>query len=843
MAGLELFTSYSGKDRPWAVWLDFVLREAGHNTTMQEYDFLPGKSFVEAIDQALRTNDFVVCLLSPPYLASRWCKEEWQAALYTGKLFLLRIAECELDGILAPHAYVDLVGTAEAEAKERVLAALAKLEGKNPRPSQPPKFPAPAQAQARPRFPGVLPGIWNIAEERNPYFTGRDEILRQLHEDLGSGKQAALTQAISGLGGVGKTQLALEYAYRHASDYEGVWWLHAESPATLAAEYAALGPHLGIDMMTDQGAMIREVRARLAHQQGILLIFDNATEPSALNPYLPLGPGRRVIVTTRAQYWPGARAQKVREFELEQAVKFLLERSQQSDRAAAEEVANRLGCLPLALEQAAAYVAKCGKSLADYSALLKQRGLEVLEKGQPYQYEETVGTTWDLAFDKVKAECPPAVELLYPCAFLAPEAIYIKELAADEVALDEAKAALLGYSLVHGQGEGESISIHRLVSEVIRKRMVAGERESWLRVALRIVNRAFPSDSDDVRTWPQCSRWLAHALTVVDWDKAAEVEASACATILNHAGLHLKAMASYREAEPLFRRALAIFEQRLGLNHPHVAACLNNLALLLRATNRLAEAEPLFRRALAIGEQSLGPNHPEVATALSNLAELLQATNRLAEAEPLCHRALAIFEQRLGLNHPHVASALNNLALLLKDTNRRAEAEPLFRRAFAIFEQSLGPNHPKVAVCLNNLALLLQATSRLAEAEPLFRRALAIWEQSLGPNHPEVATALNNLALLLRATNRLAEAEPLCHRALAIFEQRLDPNHPNVAACLNHLALLLEATNRLAEAEPLFRRALAIAEESLVPDDPRTLLYRENLETLLGKLAVAQRSP
>jgi tetratricopeptide (TPR) repeat protein len=479
-------------------------------------------------------------------------------------------------------------------------------------------------------------------------------------------------------------------------------------------------------MVTDQGAMIREVRARLAQQQGILLIFDNATDPGTLKPYLPVGPSQRVIVTTRAQYWPGAKAQEVHVLEIEQAVKFLFERSGQSDRAAAEDVAGRLGRLPLALDQAAAYVVKCGKTLAAYATLLKQRGLEVLEKGQPYQYEQTVGTTWDLAFDKVKTECPEAAGLLYLGAFLAPEAIHLKDLAAarehmpeslhkllaDEVALDQAKATLLGYSIIHS--EGESISIHRLVSEVIRKRMVAKEQERWLRAALLVVNRAFPFESHDVRTWPQCSRWLAHALTAVDWDRADCVEASACARILNQAGVHLWARADYRQAEPLYRRALGIWEQSLGQNHPNVATDLNNLAMLLKNTNHLAEAEPLFRRALAIDEQSFGPNHPEVAINLSNLALLLEATNRLAEAESLFRRALAIDEQSLGPKHPKVAIRLNNLAQLLKATNRLDEAEPLCRRALDIAEASLVPGHPTTLRYRKNLEQLL---ARLAAAQ------------------------------------------------------------------------------------------------------------------------------
>jgi CHAT domain-containing protein/tetratricopeptide (TPR) repeat protein len=290
------------------------------------------------------------------------------------------------------------------------------------------------------------------------------------------------------------------------------------------------------------------------------------------------------------------------------------------------------------------------------------------------------------------------------------------------------------------------------------------------------------------------------------------------------------------EAEPLFRRALAIDEKSLGPDHPNFATDLNNLAALLKDTNRLAEAESVIRRALAIGEKSLGPDHTNIAKNLSNLAQLLPATNRLAEAEPLHRRALAIEEKNLGPDHPSVAIQLRYLAGLLQDTGRLAEAEPLLRRALAIDEKSLGSDHPNVAADLRNLGGLLQATNRLAEAEPLQRRALAISEKSLGPDHTSVAVTLDNLALLMGGTNRLAEAEPLVRRALAINEKSFGPKHPKVAIDLNNLALLLGSTNRLAAAEPLLRRALAINEESFGPDHPNVALNLTNLASFRAEL-------
>jgi tetratricopeptide (TPR) repeat protein len=315
--------------------------------------------------------------------------------------------------------------------------------------------------------------------------------------------------------------------------------------------------------------------------------------------------------------------------------------------------------------------------------------------------------------------------------------------------------------------------------------------------------------------------------------KALGTSDPAVAGLLDRQASLLQEVARYEDAEPLFRRALAIDEASYGPDHPNVARDLNNLAELLQATNRLAEAEPLMRRSLAIVDATYGNDHPAVAVRLNNLAQLLQAATRLAEAEPLMRRALAIDEASYGKDHPDVARDLNNLAGLLFFTNRLAEAEPLIRRALAIGEATYGNDNPIVAIHLNVLTVLLYENNRLSEAEPLIRRALAIDEASYGKEHPVVAIRLCNLAQLLQATNRLAEAEPLMRRSLAIDETSYGNDHPKVATALNNLALLLQATNRLADAEPLFRRALAIDEASCGKDHPDVARDLNNLAQLL----------
>ena len=335
-------------------------------------------------------------------------------------------------------------------------------------------------------------------------------------------------------------------------------------------------------------------------------------------------------------------------------------------------------------------------------------------------------------------------------------------------------------------------------------------------------------------------QWLPHWLDVLFADQGPEK----LATQMNDFACFLQEKrALYREAEPLYRQALAIRQKVLGPEHSDTAMSLNNLASLLQDQGHLAEAEPLLRQALAINQKVLGPEDLDTATSLNNLAMVLKAQGRLAEAEPLYRQALAISQKALGPEHPTTATSLNNLASLLQAQGHLPEAEPLYRQALAIREKVLGPEHPDTAMSLNNLASLLQDQGHLAEAEPLYRQALAINQKVLGPEHPTTAASLNNLASLLQDQGHLAEAEPLLRQALAIYQKALGPEHPDTANSLNNLAMVLEAQGRLAEAEPLYRQALAIYQKTLRPEHLTTANSLNNLGTLLqaqGRLAEAE---
>jgi tetratricopeptide (TPR) repeat protein len=661
-------------------------------------------------------------------------------------------------------------------------------------------------------------------------FKGRDEFMRRLHDSLTrtrGGRTAIVSQALYGLGGIGKTRAAVEYAWAHADEYNALLFVVAETPEALRRNLAALANVLVPQLdTTDDAARLVAVLDWLKTNPGWFLILDNVDSRPALAEVERLLSGLvggHVVITSRLADFPG----DIRPLELdlltvEDAAVFLLARTEDrrrvapDDEAKARGVAQELGQLALALEQAAAFIAKRRMTFAQYLDQWRSKRDEVLTwfDTTVTGYPRAVAVTWQTSVSQLSEG---GRRLLARLAWLAPEkvpealiGVPIPGIEAEN--LRDAFDDLAAYSLVTRDAEGPFFLVHRLVQDVTRRSLVGDARRRSLVEALSWINAAFAGDPIDVRNWPTLDPLAPHARTATARADAAGI-LEPTGRLMNQLGLLLNAKALSAEAEPLMRQLIPIFEKSFGPDHPNVATAINNLAQLLQDTNRLDEAEPMMRRALAIDEKSFGPDHPNVAIRLNNLAGLLQATNRLVEAEPLKRRVVDIFEKverETGEMPLNFAGALDNLAQLLQATNRLDEAEPMMRRALAIDEKRFGLEHPYVAIRLSNLGALLYRTGRLDEAEPPMRRALAIDQKALGPDHPNVAIRLSNLAMLLQNTNRLDEAEPLMHRALAISEKSLGPDHPDVAIRLNNLAILLQSTNRVDEAEPLMRRAVAI---------------------------------
>jgi tetratricopeptide (TPR) repeat protein len=688
-------------------------------------------------------------------------------------------------------------------------------------------------------------------------FIGRERELEALHEAVSKlNGTTAIMQTVSGLGGQGKTQLAVEYAHRYASQYGAIIWLNAETPESLQSALAALCaagkldlPEQHAEKLSDQvSAVIRW----LAERADWLVIADNANSEPARTKVIELfGTLQgKVLITTRPPKMTG----NVGEFPLQslspESAADLLRTFSEGGRVAATTDAQDCADIVTALERhvlslrlAAAFVRRRGISFAQYLAdwrMANTQGEMLHWEGAKREigYDKSTAVTFGLT---LAALPPDARGLLDRLAYLAPEpipdslwAIPLEGIAFESGRnLQDCEAILEDFGLLQ-RVENERI-LHRVVQAVVRGVLAKRRDIAPQRAAIDWVNAAFEGDPTNVFSWPVLLPLVVHvealfAIPEIDSDGESAPQVS---RLLNQRALLAQTRVEFDVAEPLYRRALKIDEASYAPDHPKVAIGLNNLAGLLRSTDRLTDAEPLYRRALKILESSFGLEHPQVAATLNNLAGLLKVTNRLTEAEPLYWRALKILESSYGLEHPQVAVMLNNLALLLQSTNRLTEAEPLYRRALKIDETSYGPEHPTVAIRLGNLAQLLKSTNRATEAEPLYWQALKIQESSFGLEHPKVATTLHNLAGLLLGTSRLSEAEPLCRRALKIDEASYGPEHTEVATDLHSLAELLRLTNRLTEAEPMYRQALKIRSSRFGEDHPAVAQSLNSLAELL----------
>lgn len=644
-------------------------------------------------------------------------------------------------------------------------------------------------------------------------FKGRGDVIQRLHTALtrtGDTGGPLSSAGLYGLGGIGKTRVAVEYAWRHWDDYNALLLALADTPETLRRNLAmianALVPTLDT---TDDEVRFQATIDWLKTNPGWLLILDNVGTPSAMDEAERLMSalnGGHVIITSRLSNF-SAHTEPIETdvLPVDDAAAFLLERTTSRRRAAedddakAHELAVELGQLPLALEQAGAYISKHRLTLHDYLEQWRSSRREVLTWSDPSltTYPDAIAITWQTSVTQLS---DLGRRLLERLAWLSPErvpeALLDVPIPAHETEdLRNACDDLSSYSMVLREVDAPFFVVHRLVQDVTRRSLANGVRHSRLEEALNWIDAAFAGNPVDVRDWHKLDPLAPHARAVTAYADAAGIS-DPTSRLMNQLGLLLDAKALHADAEPLIRRALAIDESSHGPDHPNVAMGLNSLGSLLRATNRLTEAEPLILRALAIDEKHFGPDHPNVASTLNNLALLLQDTNRVEKAESLIRRALAIDEKSFGPDHPEVARSLNNLAILLRATNQLDEAELLIRRALEIDEKRFGSDHPNVARDLNNLAILLQSTDRLSEAEPLVRRALEIDEKQYSPDHPRVATRLNNLASLLLATGRISDAEVLARRALRIlarFAKATGHDHPYFNQIRTNYRYILES--------------------------------------------------
>ncbi|HUW61648.1 MAG TPA: FxSxx-COOH system tetratricopeptide repeat protein, partial [Candidatus Bathyarchaeia archaeon] len=681
--------------------------------------------------------------------------------------------------------------------------------------------------------------------ERNRHFTGRKEILARIEKGLASGR-VGLTQVkgISGLGGIGKTETALEFAYRNlGKPYQYAFWVRADAKGEIDSGFMEIARLLELPQKDAQNTqvVVDAARAWLERNGGWLLVFDNVEWDGQDNVHevLPHGATGHVLVTTRAPKLEGLDIQAPIEIDTmtnKEAHNFLVERTgnkgkrlSKAERAAVDGVAQKLEYLPLALDQAAAYIVEKGCSFAEYLGSFETRHDEYLEfKPKHTKYPDTVATTWLMNFEQVEQQSEAARDLLYLTAFLDPDRIplvILREGAAelgpalstalanadtDPVALTDVLERLARYSIIRRDIGDDSYSIHRLVQDVVRAQLDKQAQRTWAERTVRAVNAAFPDP--EFQHWSRCELLMPHARLAADHIERYDMEFLQAGRLLNQTAYYYKERARYDHAELLYKRALEIRKCALGEGHALVAISLNNLAALYRAQGRYNDAESLYQRAVEILQHTPRENYQDIAAVFNNLALLYESQGRHDAAETTLQQALEIRKHEVGEQHPDVAAVLNNLAGIYESQGGHDAAEPMYQRALEITKRTLGEDHPEVGKILNNLAELYVKQGGYDDAEPMFQRALEIAKGTLGEDDPAVATILDNLGGLYFAQGKCLQAELHGQRALEIRERTLPPDHPHLALSYANYAAALRALGREDEAAEYAARAEKIEE-------------------------------
>ncbi len=808
---------------------------------------------------------------------------------------------------LAPSSYPTGDNTTKAtrstSAMEKSVASLSAIASLDPARSRFSQLEAAAAQSAIP--PRQVesgaehdpPAVWNVPP-RNLNFTGREELLASLHSQLSEGELVAvLPQALHGLGGVGKTQLAIEYVYRHQSDYDVIWWIPAEQPQQILQALGELAQRLGLNVGPEANTVVAAVKEALRKGEPYakwLLVFDNAEEAEHVEQSIPTGGGGKVLVTSRNGEWlVKARSLEVDVFDRSESINLLRRRDSDISDEHAGRLAEALGDLPLAVEQAAAWRAATGMAVDEYLSLLHQKQPELLRSTATAGYERSVAAVWTVSLDRLEEINPAALQLLEVCAYFAPEPISrslftssrptisppLDETLRDPIKLGRALRDIQRFSLARVDHRNDTVQLHRLVQAVLTARIPAERQERFRHGAHELLAAANPRQPEDTRLWDRYAALVAHVKVsdavrcqdpwvqalVFDvvrylylwgdhqgcqelaqdvfetWREMLGPDHPESLRIARYFGYILMFNGQYARAREIHEDALRRYAQAQSSDEDVLEAKLM-VALDLRAAGRFEESLQLDRSVLADCERLIGEDEPLTLQAAAALGSSLRLAGRYREALELDTRTIMLRAQLLGDNHIDTLDSVNGLNIDRRECGdyqgARAEQETLYQRYVAL----LGAANPATLRAGRNLAV---SRRRAGDHEGALELSLAVEEHlrnRYGSGSSDTMAAALNLATDLRQNNDLHGSSDRATRVLAEYGRTMGETHPFTLAARTNLAVTLRLLGKVEDALDHDLAAHGGLRDSVGPQHVWTLVAAINLASDRYALGEYQRA-
>ncbi|WP_055491865.1 FxSxx-COOH system tetratricopeptide repeat protein [Streptomyces sp. TP-A0356] len=715
----------------------------------------------------------------------------------------------------------------------------------------------PLQTITRPmRFEQNIPQVWGRRiPPRNHNFTGRDELITQLHARLEDRRAAIVPQAFFGLGGVGKTQLAVEYIYRYQSQYQLIWWINAEDPAVVRSSIAALAPHLGLQAPSGDEALplvLNALRLGSPYRRW-LLVFDNADRPEDLEEYFPSGEGH-ILITSRNQSWAGhAHPVSVDVFSREESIRFLQRRVPGMPAEDASRLAEALGDLPLAIEQAGAWHAETAMSVDEYLQLLREHASRLLDTSVPSGYPHSVVATWNLAMERLAQRNPAAVQLLRLCSCMAPEPISwsllrsaafaplpspLAEALRDPVELGLATREIGRLALARIDHRSNSLQMHRLVQAVLFNQMTPQEQEDTYHLTHVLLAAADPQDPEDNDNWRRYAELRPHIRPT----RAVECDYREVRDLVINEVRYLYLHGDYTGGTELAEFTRKEWQQRLGEDHPQTMRITRSYANLIRNFGRFEEARDINADLLERTRRVFGEDHEETLAIANSSAGDLRVLGDFEQAAGRDADTLERLTRSFGRDYPLALMSAANHALDLRLLGRFQEALELDADTYERRVRIFGPDDPITLVVAANYARDQRELGDYRGSTDSLRALYPKLRDSQGREHPYTLDVAKNLAVSLRAMGAYEEAYERSARTVERYRARYGEGDLNTLAAVGNYAVDLLLRSELEEAESLAAQTVAGYEQLFGASHPYVPMTETNHALVLSALGEHERA-